>query len=176
MRIETIAVHAGHAPDAVTGAVTPAISLSTTFERNPDLSYPAGHLYARYSNPNRAALETCLARLEGGGAAACFSSGSAATAAVLQALEPEAHVILPADAYYGTIKLARDVFGAWRLRYSCVDMTDVESVERAITERTRVVWVETPSNPLVNVVDIAAIARLAKQAGAWMVVDNTWAT
>jgi cystathionine gamma-synthase len=176
MRLETIAVHAGHKPDALTGAVTPPISLSTTFERNPDLSFPAGHLYARYSNPTRAALETCLAQLEGGGAAACFASGSAATAAVLQSLEPDAHVILPSDAYYGTIKLARDVFGAWRLTYSCVDMSDVGNVERAITDRTRVVWAETPSNPLVRVVDIAAITRIARQAGAWTVVDNTWAT
>src|SRR5687768_7102015 len=102
MRLETIAVHAGHEPDALTGAVTPPISLSTTFERMPDLSFPAGHLYTRYSNPNRVALETCLAQLEGGGAAACFASGSAATNAVYQSLEADAHVILPADAYYGT--------------------------------------------------------------------------
>ena len=176
MRLETIAVHAGHAPDDATGAVTPPIVLSTTFERNPDLSYRGGHLYSRYSNPNRQALETCLAELEGGASAACFASGSAATMAVLQSLEPDAHVVLPEDAYYGTIKLVRDIFGPWRLRFSGVDMTDVSNVERAITDRTRVVWMETPSNPLVRVVDIAAIARLAKQAGAWVVVDNTWAT
>jgi cystathionine gamma-synthase len=176
MRLETIAVHAGHAPDPVTGAVTPPIVLSTTFERNPDLSYREGNLYSRYSNPNRTALESCLAQLEGGGAAACYSSGSAATAAVLQSLEPDAHVVLPEDAYYGTIKLARDIFGAWRLRFTPVDMTKVANVERAITRQTRVVWIETPSNPLVRVVDIAAIARVAKRAGAWSVVDNTWAT
>jgi cystathionine gamma-synthase len=176
MRLETIAVHAGHEPDATTGAVTPPIHLSTTFERDPDLSYRGGHLYARYSNPNRQALERCLAELEGGGAAACFSSGSAATAAVLQSLEPGSHVVLPKDAYYGTIKLARDVFGSWQLAFTPVDMSDVRNVERAITDRTRVVWAESPSNPLVRVVDIAAIARVAKQAGAWVVVDNTWAT
>src|SRR5688572_18089983 len=155
MRLETIAVHAGHEPDALTGAVTPSITLSTTFERKPDLSFPAGHLYSRYSNPNRAALETCLAQLAARGAAASCASGPAATAAVLQALEPDANVILPADAYYGTIKLARDVFGAWRLKYSCVDMSDVKNLERAITDHTRIVWAETPSNPLVRVVDIA---------------------
>jgi cystathionine gamma-synthase len=176
MRLETIAVHAGHAPDSVTGAVTPPIHLSTTFERNPDLSYREGNLYSRYANPNRTALETCLAQLEGGGAAACFASGSAATMAVLQSLEPDAHVVLPEDAYYGTIKLTRDIFGPWRLRFSPVDMSDLRSVERAITDRTRVVWIETPSNPLVRVVDVAAVARLARQAGAWSVVDNTWAT
>lgn len=176
MRLETIAVHAGHEPDVTTGAVTPPIYLSTTFERSEDLSFRGGHLYARYSNPNRNALETCLAQLEGGGAAACFASGSAATAAVLQSLEPEAHVVLPEDAYYGTLKLARDIFGAWRLRFTAVDMTDLTNVERAITDRTRVVWAESPSNPLVRVVDVAGIARIAKQAGAWSVVDNTWAT
>lgn len=176
MRIETIAVHAGHEPDALTGAVTPPISLSTTFERMPDLTFPAGHLYSRYSNPNRAALEHCLAQLESGGASACFASGSAASSAVFQALEPDAHVILPEDAYYGTIKLARDVFGGWRLRYSAVDMSDLANVERAITKKTRVIWAESPSNPLVRIVDIAGIARLARQAGAWTVVDNTWAT
>ena len=176
MRIETIAVHAGHEPDPLTGAVTPAITLSTTFERKPDLSFPAGHLYSRYSNPNRSALESCLAQLENGGAAACFASGSAATAAVLQALEPDAHVILPADAYYGTVKLAKEVFGGWRLKYTAVDMSDLKNVERAITKNTRVIWAESPSNPLVRIVDIAGIARLARAAGAWTVVDNTWAT
>lgn len=176
MRIETIAVHAGHAPDAATGAVTPPIVLSTTFERESDLTYRGGHLYSRYSNPNRQALETCIAQLEGGGAAACFSSGSAATMAVLQSLGPEAHVIIPDDAYYGTLKLVREVFGPWRLAYSAVDMTNATNVERAITGKTRVVWIETPSNPLVRVVDVAAVARLARQAGAAAVVDNTWAT
>jgi cystathionine gamma-synthase len=176
MRIETIAVHAGHEPDPLTGAVTQPITMSTTFERKPDLSFPAGHLYSRDSNPNRSALESCLAQLEGGKAAACFASGSAATTTVFQALEPGAHVIVPEDAYYGTIKIARDVFGSWGLRYTPVDMSRLANVERAITKQTRVIWTESPSNPLVRIVDIAAIAKLARQAGAWTVVDNTWAT
>ena len=176
MRIETIAVHAGHEPDAVTGAVTPPITMSTTFEREPDLSYRSGFLYSRYANPNRQSLERCMAELEGGGAAACFSSGSAATNAVLQALEPESQVLLPDDAYYGTLKLVRDLFGPWRLQLGTADMTDLAKVKAAITKKTRVVWVESPSNPLVRVVDIAAIARLAKDVGAFVVVDNTWAT
>ena len=176
MRIESIAVHAGHRPDPVTGAVTPPIHMSTTFEREPDLGYRAEFVYSRYSNPNRQSLERCVSDLEGGGAAACFASGSAATNAVLQSLEPDAHVVLPHDAYYGTLKLARDVFGTWRVRLSPVDMTDLALVERAITKETRVVWVESPSNPLLRVVDIAAIAQRAKRAGAWVVVDNTWAT
>src|SRR5690242_11549295 len=119
MRLETLAVHAGSHPEPITGAVTPPIHLSTTFEREPDLSFRGGHIYSRASNPNRQALETCLAQLEGGADAACFSSGSAATNALLQALEPDAHVVLPDDAYYGTTKLARDVFAS-RLRHSCV--------------------------------------------------------
>ena len=176
MRLETIAVHAGHSPDAATGAVTPAIHLSTTFEREPDLTFRGGTIYSRNANPNRQALETCLAQLEGGGAAACYSSGSAATTAVFQTLEPDAHVLLPRDAYYGSIKIVRDLFGPWKLRFDAIDMADIGNVERAITKGTRVVWVETPSNPLVRVSDIAAIAKLAKQAGAWLVVDNTWAT
>jgi cystathionine gamma-synthase len=176
MRFETIAVHAGHEPDKSTGAIAPPIHLSTTFEREADLSYRAGHVYSRYSNPNRLSLEQCLATLEGGGAAACFSSGSAATSAVLQSLEADSHVVLPDDVYYGTLKLARDVFAPSRLRISRIDMTDIEQVERAIAEGTRVVWIESPSNPLVRVVDVARIAHLAKQAGAWAVVDNTWAT
>ena len=176
MRLETIAVHAGHAPDPVTGAVTPPIHLSTTFEREPDLGFRGGHLYTRDSNPNRVALETTLAQLEGGGAGACFASGSAATMALFQSLESDAHVVLPEDAYYGTIRIARDIFGPWRLRYTPVDMTSPANVERAITAQTRIVWIETPSNPLVRVVDVAALTRLARDAGAWSVVDNTWAT
>src|SRR5262245_14902375 len=176
MRFETIAVHAGHEPDPATGAIAPPIHLSTTFEREPDLSYRAGFVYSRYANPNRLSLERCLATLEGGGAAACFASGSAATAAVLQSLGPDMEVVLPDDVYYGTLKLTRDVFGPWRLRVSSVDMTNLAHVERAITGETRLVWIESPSNPLVRVVDIARIAQLAKTAGAWVVVDNTWAT
>src|SRR5437764_7468580 len=108
MRMETIAVHAGHAPDAATGAVTPPIHLSTTFERDADGTYRGGFLYSRYANPNRLALETCLTELEGGGAAACFASGSSATMAAIHSLEPDAHVIIPDDAYYGTLKIVRD--------------------------------------------------------------------
>ena len=109
MRIETLAVHAGHDVDPSTAAVTPPIHLSTTFARDPDGSYRAGFLYSRYTNPNRVALERCLTELEGGAAAAAFASGSAATMTLLQALGPGSHVIVPDDAYFGTIKLARDV-------------------------------------------------------------------
>ena len=167
MRIETLAVHAGNEVDADTAAVTPAIHLSTTFEREADGSFRKGFIYARDANPNRDALERCLADLEGGADAAAFSSGSGATFAVLQALSPGAHVIAPDDAYYGTRRLVRDIMGRWGLEASFVDMTSLDAIERAIRPgATRLVWVETPSNPLVRVVDIRRVAEVARAAGA----------
>ena len=176
MHIETLAIHAGHAVDPSTAAVTPPIYLSTTFAREADGSYRAGYVYARETNPNRAALEQCLAALEGGAAAAAFSSGSAATMTLLQVVGAGSHVIVPVDAYYGTIKLARNVFGPWGLELSLVDMSDVAAVERAMRPNTTLVWVETPSNPLLRVTDIAAVAEIAHRGGAVCAVDNTWAT
>jgi cystathionine gamma-synthase len=176
MKIETLAVHAGIEPDPATGAVTPGIRLSTTFEREADGAYPRGHSYIRASNPDRGALETCLAALEGGEAAAAFASASAATAAIFQALGPGDHVIAPADVYYGTSVLLRDTFARWGLETTWVDMTDPAAVRRALQPTTRLVWVETPSNPLWKVTDIAAIAAIARAAGARVVCDNTVAT
>jgi cystathionine gamma-synthase len=176
MRIETLAVRAGHAVDPSTGAVTPPIHLSTTFERERDGSYRQGYLYARMSNPGRQSLETALAALEGGTGAIAFSSGMAATHAVFQALAPGDHVLLPEDAYYTTLRLAREVFGPWGLESDACDMTDLAAVERLLRPNTKVVWVETPSNPLLRVVDIAALASRAHDVGARCVVDNTWAT
>jgi cystathionine gamma-synthase len=176
MRIETLAAHAGLAVDPVTGAVTPPIHLSTTFEREPDGSYRQGHIYSRTSNPNRRALETALAMLEGGEGALAFSSGSAASMAVFQALAAGDHVLAPHDAYYGTLRTARELFAPWGLQLDVVDMADLDAVKRALRPNTRIVWVETPSNPLVRVVDIAALAMLAHSVGARCVVDNTWAT
>ncbi len=176
MHIETLAVHAGHEVDPATGAVTPPINLSTTFQREADGSYRAGFLYSRYANPNRVALERCLAELEGGAIAATFASGSAATMTLIQTLTAGAHVILPDDAYFGTIKLARDVFGPWGLEMSLVDMTDLGAVQRAMRPNTRLIWLETPSNPLLRVCDIGAIADIAHAGGATCAVDNTWGT
>jgi len=176
MRIETLAAHAGHAVDPSTGAVTPPIHLSTTFEREPDGSYRQGFLYARTSNPTRQLLESSLAELEGGASAIAFSSGLAATSAVFQVLAPGDHVIAPEDAYYGTLKLLREVFGPWGLQADACDMSDLSAVERLLRPNTKIVWVETPSNPLLRVVDIAALAGLAHRVGARCVVDNTWAT
>jgi cystathionine gamma-synthase len=176
MRIETLAVHAGHGVDPATGAVTPPIHLSSTFERDPDGGYHSGHIYTRTSNPNRIAVEQALAQLEGGAVAIAYSSGSAATQAVFQALAPGDHVVAPNDAYYGTLRQLREIFAPWGLEVDVADMADLAAVERALRPTTKLVWVETPSNPLVRVVDIARLAGLAHSAGARCVVDNTWAT
>ena len=176
MHIETLAVHAGRAIDPTTGAVATPIHLATTFERDPDGGYARGHLYARNGNPTREALEVCLTALEGGAAAAAFGSGSAATAAVLQALGPSDHVVAPHDAYHGTGRLLRETFARWGLATTFVDTTDLAAVARAVRPGTRVVWVETPSNPMWKVSDIAAIAELAHGVGARCVCDNTVAT
>src|SRR5262245_41917106 len=175
-RLETLAVHAGRSVDPATGAVTPAIHPSTTFERDPDGSYPRGHLYARNSNPTRGALEECLRQLDGGAAAAAFASGSAATAAIFLALAPGDHIIAPTDTYYGTQRLLREQFGPWGLEYTLVDMTDPAQAEAAVRPTTRVVWVETPSNPLWKITDVARLAAIAHRVGARCVCDNTTAT
>lgn len=172
MRPETVAVHAGRRVDPATGAVAQPIHMTTTFERDPDGSFPRGHLYARNSNPTRAALEQCLSDLEGGAAGAAFGSGSAATAAVFQALAPGDHVIAPSDAYHGTRRLLRETFGPWGLETSFVDMTDPAAVAAALRPRTRLIWIETPSNPLWKVTDIARIVEIARRAGARSVCDN----
>jgi cystathionine gamma-synthase len=176
MRIETLVVHAGRSIDPATGAVSPPIHLSTNFAREADGSLPHGFLYARSENPNRVALESALAALEGGAVALAFASGMAATTAIFQSLAPGDHVIAPNDAYYGTAKVLREVFQRWGLSSSFVNMTDPAEIERAVTPRTRLIWMETPSNPTLAVTDIAAVARLARATGALAVCDNTWCT
>jgi cystathionine gamma-synthase len=176
MKIETLAVHAGLRVDPSTGAVAPALHTATTFEHEPDSTAPRGFLYSRTANPNRNALEECLAALEGGVEAAAFASASAATAAVFQALSPGDHVVAPLDAYFGTGKLLRDTFAPWGLAVDFVDVTDVGAVRAALTPRTKIVWIETPSNPLWRVTDISEVAGLARAVGARCVCDNTAAT
>jgi cystathionine gamma-synthase len=173
MRIETLAVHAGIRVDPATGAVVPPLHTATTFEHEPDSTYPRGYLYSRTANPNRNALEECLAELENGAGAVAFASASAATAAVFQALAPGDHVVAPLDAYFGTGKLLRDTFMPWGLAVDFVDMTDTTAIKSALTPRTKIVWVETPSNPLWRVTDVAAVVALAHGAGAVCVCDNT---
>jgi cystathionine gamma-synthase len=175
MKIETRAVHAGRKSEAGTRDVTPAIHLSTTFHKGEDGSLPGGFLYSRTDNPNRAALEEALASLEEGEAALAFSSGNAATLALLHALAPGDHIIAGEDVFYGTAILIHTL-ASWGLKHSFVNMQNLSAVERAVTPATRLIWVETPSNPLLHVTDIAAIAAIAQKANALLACDNTWAT
>jgi cystathionine gamma-synthase len=176
MKIETRAVHAGRPPERGTRDVVPAIHQSTTFQKADDGSLPGGYLYGRPNNPNREALEQALASLEDGAAALAFSSGSAATLALMHSLAPGDHVIAPDDAYYGTSILLNTHLRDWGLKSTQVDMRDLKAVERAVTPATKLIWGETPSNPMLHVTDIRALAAIAKQAGAVLAFDNTWAT
>ncbi|MBV8950892.1 MAG: cystathionine gamma-synthase [Actinobacteria bacterium] len=172
---ETRAIHAGQPPDPATGAVVTPISLATTFAQSA-VGEHLGYEYARSSNPTRAALETCLADLEGASQGFAFASGLAAEDAVLRTLRPGDHVIIPNDAYGGTFRLVARVHGEAGLQWSAVDLTDVAAVEAAWRHTTRMVWVETPTNPLLTIVDIEAMSRLAHERGARVIVDNTFAT
>ena len=176
MNIETLAVHAGESRDGNAGAVVPPIYLATTFEREADGSYPHGYTYGRSANPNRSALEECLAMLEGGAACAAFASGMAAAATLFQSLAPGDHVVAPVDSYYGTAVLLRETMTRWGLEVTFTDFTDLDAIRAAIRPTTRILWVETPSNPLLTIVDIAAVASLAHEMGALVLCDNTFAT
>jgi cystathionine gamma-synthase len=176
MRIETRAVHAGRKPERGTRDVVPAIHQSTTFQKADDGSLPGGYLYGRPNNPNREALEEALASLEEGAVALAFSSGSAATLALMHSLAPGDHVIAPDDAYYGTAILLNTHLRDWGLKSTLVDMCNLKAVERAVTPGTKLIWAETPSNPMLHVTDIRALAAIAEKAGALLAFDNTWAT
>jgi cystathionine gamma-synthase len=175
-RFETLAVHAGHGVDPATGAVAQPIHLSTTFERDADGSYPRGYSYTRNDNPNRHALEAALAALEGGAGAAAFGSGLAAAAAIVHGLQPGDHVVAPSDIYHGTANVLTQLFAKWQVGTTFVDMTDLDAVRGALRPSTRLVWIETPSNPLLRCVDIAAVADIAHRVGARVVADNTFAS
>jgi len=176
MKIETLAVHAGRRSDPNTGAVTPPIHLSTIFERGPNGGYPLGFSYAREGNPTRQSLEECLTALEGGKEALVFSSGLAVATALLQGLEPGDHIIAPDDVYYGLRQVIGGVFAKWPLETSYVDMTDVAAVRAAMRPNTRLVLIETPSNPLMRITDLAVVARIAREANAISVCDGTFTT
>jgi len=176
LRFETLAVHAGHDVDPTTGAVVAPIHLSTTFERAADGSYPHGYIYSRNHNPNRNGLEAALAALEGGAAGAAFASGLAAVTAIFQGLQPGDHVVAPLDIYHGTANVLKHLFAKWQVGASFVDMTRLDDIARAMQARTRIVWIETPSNPLLQCVDIGAVAELAHRGGARAVADNTFAS
>ncbi len=178
MKIETLAVHAGRHTDPATGAVALPIHLSSTFERSPEGDYPRGFSYSRENNPVRKSLEQCLAALEGGNEAIAFSSGLAVATAVVQSLEPGDHILAPDDVYWGLRRVIGDVFARGGLETTYVDMTQPDAVRAAMRPNTRLVWVETPSNPLMRVTDLAAIAEIAHERGrnAVTVCDGTFAT
>jgi cystathionine gamma-synthase len=175
MKIETLAVHAGHTIDPATGAVSAPIQLSTTFERDVQGTYSRGFMYTRNNNPNREALERGVSLLEAGETAAAFGSGTAAAMALFQALAPGDHVLAHVDAYYGTSRLLREIFLRWGLKADFVDMSNLKEVKRALRPKTKLAWAETPSNPLLKIVDLAAAAEIVHDAGALCVCDNTWA-
>jgi cystathionine gamma-synthase len=176
MKFETLAVHAGRRPEAVTGSVAPPLYLSTTFERDANMVPLGGHTYIRESNPMQSLLEDALFPLEGGAGALAFASGMAAGVALLQTLPAGAHVVFPDDAYYGWRVAAHDFLPQWGVTASFCPMDDLAAVRRAVTSATKLVFVETPSNPLLRVSDIAAIVGIARGAGARTAVDNTFAT
>lgn len=176
VNIETLAIHTGLAPESRGSAVAQPIVLSTTYERSSEGDYPSGYVYSRLANPNRHALEQCLCALEGGSDAAAFASGSAATTAIIQALSPGDHVIFPTEAYYGTAAVVREVGLPWGIHASFCDMTDTAELAATVRPDTRLIWIETPSNPALRITDIAACGRIARQAGALLVCDNTWPT
>jgi cystathionine gamma-synthase len=175
MRIETLAVHAGHTVDPETGAVSTPIYLSTTFERDVEGTYSRGFMYTRNNNPNRQFLEQGIATLEGGASAAAFASGSGTTTAIFQALAPGDHVLAHVDAYYGTSRVLHEISLRWGLQADFIDMSDLAAVKKALRPTTRLAWMETPSNPLLKIVDLAAVAKIVHDAGAICVCDNTWA-
>lgn len=180
MNIQTTAVHAGHVPDALTEGsvqpVAPAIILSSTFQRNPDGSYPSGYIYSQINNPNRAALESAIAALEGGSEGIAFASGSAAMMAVLQSLQPGDHVLAPIAMYYGNRTMLTSIFQQWGLQTTFAPMDDLERVKAAVTPATRLVITETPSNPTLRITDLCEVVRIAHVVGALVLCDNTWAT
>jgi cystathionine gamma-synthase len=175
MKIETLAVHAGHTIDSATGAVSAPIHLSTTFERDVEGSYSRGFMYTRNNNPNREALERGVSAIEGGEAAAAFGTGTAAAMALFQALSPGDHVLAHVDAYYGTSRLLRSLFLRWGLEADFVDMSNLDDVKKSMRPKTKLAWMETPSNPLLKIVDLAAVTKIVREAGAVSVCDNTWA-
>lgn len=176
MHIQTRLVHNGGGPDPATGSIAPPLHLSTNFERSADGGYARGYIYTRMQNPNRDALELCLMNLDGGQESVAFASGTGAIVALLQALEPGAHAVLGEDLYFGTAKSLRALVEPWGVKLSFVDATDPARVKAALTPQTKLVFVESPSNPFLKITDLAALAEIARKGGARLAVDNTFAT
>ncbi|MGD8976120.1 MAG: aminotransferase class I/II-fold pyridoxal phosphate-dependent enzyme [Gammaproteobacteria bacterium] len=174
--IETLAVHGARPADEGTGAVTPAINLSTTFVRDPDGGYPRGFNYTRDDNPNRGALEHGLALLEEAGHAVAFSSGSAATLCVFQAAAALGDIVATDAAYHGTLRQLREIAPRFGARVRFVDTTSLDAVRESLAQPAALLFIETPSNPLLDISDIAALAEIAASRGATLACDNTFAT
>jgi len=175
MRFETRAIHVGQDPDAEFGSVNVPIYQTSTYAQ-PAVGKPKAWDYARAGNPTREALQQVLASLEGGSKGLCFSSGLGATTTLLLTLKPGDHVLISDDVYGGTYRLLARVMDRWGLEFDTVDMTDLVTCRSVVRENTALVWVESPTNPFLKVIDIAAVADLAHKAGARCVVDNTFAT
>ena len=175
---ETRAIHAGQEPDPQTGAVVPPVYQVSTYAQDGVGGLRGGYEYSRSGNPTRTALEECLASLEGGTRGLAFASGLAAEDTLLRTvMAPGAHAIIGNDAYGGTYRLFAKVAEPWGVEHTPVDLTDLDAVRRAVRKgQTRIIWAETPTNPLLTVVDIAALADIAHEAGALLVVDNTFAS
>jgi len=171
----TRAIHVGSEPDPSTGAVNPPVYLTSTYAQD-GVGVPRFSDYGRVDNPTRAALEACLADLEGAQYGVAFASGLAGEDALLRTLAPGDHVILGNDAYGGTYRLLTRIYGGWGLTVTCVDLSDLDAVRNAFGPTTKILWVETPSNPMLNVVSIQALGNVAHDKGARLVVDNTFAT
>jgi cystathionine gamma-synthase len=174
--LQTQSIHAGRTVDPSTGAVTPPLHTSTTFERDPDGEFSRKFAYIRAATPNRDSLEACITALEGGDETISFSSGMAASLAVFQTLAPKDHVLLHRDVYYGVRELMEGFFAKWGLTHTFLDLRDIDEVRRSCRPETKMFWVETPTNPLIEVVDIRTVAEAAQAAGALLVCENTFAT
>ncbi len=174
---ETLAIHAGQEPDPCTGAVVPPIYQTSTYAQDAVGAPRLGYEYSRTANPTRDALQECLAALEGGRRGLTFASGLAAEDTLLRTVcRPGDHVVIPDDAYGGTFRLFAKVAERWGLRWTAAHLSNVDEARRAVRDDTRIVWVETPTNPLLGIADIAALAQVAHERGALLVVDNTFAS
>jgi len=176
MRFETKAIHAGLELGNPTKAIIPPISPSTIFEIGEEGRDESDLHYTRLGNPNRLQFEYLISALEGGRSAAAFSSGIAAAKAILQALDPGDHIIIPEDVYAGNRKMVKNIMARWGLESSFINMTSLEAIEAYIQPNTKLIWIETPSNPLMRITDIRAVAELAGKHNLIMVADNTWPT
>ena len=174
--LNTRCVHSARTPDTATGALSAPIHLSTTFERDADGTYPRGYRYGREGTPNRTALESCVAELEGGVGALACSSGLAANMAVLELLNSGDRLVAPLGGYYGTLHQFSEHARRRGVRVEFVDFCDPSAVAAALGARARLVWLETPTNPLLSVADLAQVTALGHKAGALVVCDNTFAT